>query len=119
MLLEQLAVNDFDLCSNPQNFGTGYLFNSEGVETVPENPNVYWLASKDWAMGLFPVFNPRKNGAKTLIVLLCLSNVILCSFSFSSPARTGILLLRLRINRNFDQRIVENIRDDFLYFQPV
>ena len=70
-------------------------------------------------MGLFPVFNPRKNGAKTRIVFLCLLHVTLCTFFFSSTAKTGILLLWLRINRNFDERFVENIRDDCFYFQPI
>ena len=60
-------------------------------------------------MGLFPVFNPRKNGARTQIVMLCMLHVILCSF-FSSPAGTGILLFRLGINRNFDERVDENNR---------
>ena len=70
-------------------------------------------------MRLFPVFNPRKNGAKIRIVFLCLLHVILSTFLFSSRAKTGILLLRLRINCNFDERFVENIRDDSFYFQPI
>ena len=95
------------------------IYDFEGVEIVPENPNVFWLALKDWAMRLFPIFNPRKNGAKTLIVFLCWLQVIHCSFFFSSPARTGILLLRLRMNRNFDGRFAQNIRDDSFYFPPI
>ena len=66
-------------------------------------------------MGLYLVFNRRKNGAKTLIILLCSLHLILCFFFSSSPARTGILLFWLRINRHFDRRVVESIREDFFF----
>ena len=70
-------------------------------------------------MRLFSVFNPGKNGAKTLIVLLCLLHVTVCSSFFLGPARPGFLLLGLRISPNFDRRVVENIRDDSFYFQQI
>ena len=70
-------------------------------------------------MELLSVFNPGKNDAKTLIVFLCLLHVSLYSFFVLSPAKTGTLLLRLRINCNFDELVVENIRDDSFHFQTI
>ena len=119
MLLQRLVVGDIGLCLNPQTTAQDIIHDVEEVKIVPKKPSVYWMALKDWATGLFPVFHPRKNGAKSLIVFLCMLHVILCSLFFLSPARTGILLLRLHINRNFGERVVEDIRDDSFHFKPI
>ena len=83
MLLERLVVNEFGLYSNSQKTSTqDIIYEIEGVKVVPENPTVSWMALWDGEIGLFPVFNPRKNDAKTPCALFASYSLFLFLFEF-------------------------------------
>ena len=118
MLREWFVVSDFVLCWDPQKFGPRYHWQLWGNQNSPREPKCLLIGLVGLSIGVFPVFNPKKNGAKTLIVFLCLLHVIHSSFFFLSPTKTGVVLFRLRINRTFEGRIGENFRDDSSHFHP-